>query len=141
MSDEEVKVIVKAKKTNTAASKQPALQLFVENPSEEDAAVVDKIMSSRIVKKELSPGVVVEVEEFFVKYKNYSYLHCEWATEQQLEKDKRIQQKIKRFKMKQAQRALFFADMEEEPFNPDYVEVDRVLEVSYCEDKDTGEVK
>uniref|UniRef100_A0A672G6Y2 Chromodomain helicase DNA binding protein 9 n=1 Tax=Salarias fasciatus TaxID=181472 RepID=A0A672G6Y2_SALFA len=64
-----------------------------------------------------------------------SYLHCEWATEQQLEKDKRIQQKIKRFKMKQAQRALFFED----PFNPDYVEVDRVLEVSYCEDKDTGE--
>lgn len=31
--------------------------------------------------------------------------------------------------------------MEEEPFNPDYVEVDRVLEVSYCEDKDTAEVK
>uniref|UniRef100_A0A7N8Y2F8 Chromodomain helicase DNA binding protein 9 n=1 Tax=Mastacembelus armatus TaxID=205130 RepID=A0A7N8Y2F8_9TELE len=93
-------------------------------------------MSSRIVKKEVSPGVVVEVEEFFVKYKNYSYLHCEWATEQQLEKDKRIQQKIKRFKIKQAQRALFFAD---DPFNPDYVEVDRVLEVSYCEDKDTGE--
>jgi hypothetical protein len=30
--------------------------------------------------------------------------------------------------------------MEEEPFNPDYVEVDRVLEVSFCEDKDTGEV-
>lgn len=40
-----------------------------------------------------------------------SYLHCEWATEQQLEKDKRIQQKIKRFKMKQAQRALIFADV------------------------------
>lgn len=31
--------------------------------------------------------------------------------------------------------------MEEEPFNPDYVDVDRVLEVSYCEDKDSGEVK
>lgn len=40
-----------------------------------------------------------------------SYLHCEWATEQHLEKDKRIQQKIKRFKIKQAQRALFFADV------------------------------
>uniref|UniRef100_A0A452TDB3 Chromodomain helicase DNA binding protein 9 n=1 Tax=Ursus maritimus TaxID=29073 RepID=A0A452TDB3_URSMA len=73
-------------------------------------------------------------------YKNFSsYLHCEWATEQQLLKDKRIQQKIKRFKLRQAQRAHFFADMEEEPFNPDYVEVDRVLEVSFCEDKDTGE--
>ncbi|XP_061670635.1 chromodomain-helicase-DNA-binding protein 9 isoform X3 [Syngnathoides biaculeatus] len=139
LSDEDGKVIIKAKKTNPATSKQPAVQLFVENPSEEDAAVVDKIMSSRVVKKEVSPEVLVEVEEFFVKYKNYSYLHCEWATEGQLEKDKRIQQKIKRFKMKQAQRALFFADMEEELFNPDYVEVDRVLEVSYCEDKDTGE--
>uniref|UniRef100_A0A670JFG9 Chromodomain helicase DNA binding protein 9 n=1 Tax=Podarcis muralis TaxID=64176 RepID=A0A670JFG9_PODMU len=64
-----------------------------------------------------------------------SYLHCEWATEQQLLKDKRIQQKIKRFKLRQAQRAHFF----EEPFNPDYIEVDRVLEVSFCEDKDTGE--
>lgn len=40
-----------------------------------------------------------------------SYLHCEWATEQHLEKDKRIQQKIKRFKIKQAQRAHFFADV------------------------------
>lgn len=30
--------------------------------------------------------------------------------------------------------------MEEELFNPDYIEVDRVLEVSFCEDKDTGEV-
>uniref|UniRef100_A0A8C1ZB59 Chromodomain helicase DNA binding protein 9 n=1 Tax=Cyprinus carpio TaxID=7962 RepID=A0A8C1ZB59_CYPCA len=80
---------------------------------------------------QVSPGLMVETEEYYVKYKNYSYLHCEWATEQHLEKDKRIQQKIKRFKIKQAQK--------EEPFNPDYVEVDRVLEVSYCEDKDTGE--
>lgn len=32
------------------------------------------------------------------------------------------------------------SQMEEEPFNPDYLEVDRVLEVSYCEDKDTGQV-
>ncbi|XP_023996119.1 chromodomain-helicase-DNA-binding protein 9-like isoform X2 [Salvelinus sp. IW2-2015] len=122
VSDEEVKVMVKAKRTSTAAArKEPAQQLFVENPSEEDAAVVDKIMSSRIVKNEVAPGVIIEVEEFFVKYKNYSYLHCEWAVEQQLEKDKRIQQKIKRFKIKQAQRAHFFADMEEDPFNPDYV--------------------
>ncbi|CAB1339205.1 unnamed protein product [Coregonus sp. 'balchen'] len=83
VSDEEVKVMAKAKKTSTAAArKERAQQLFVENPSEEDAAVVDKIMSSRIIKNE----------------------------------------------------------MEEDPFNPDYVEVDRVLEVSYCEDKDTGEV-
>uniref|UniRef100_A0A673JVN0 Chromodomain-helicase-DNA-binding protein 9-like n=1 Tax=Sinocyclocheilus rhinocerous TaxID=307959 RepID=A0A673JVN0_9TELE len=108
-----------------------------ENPAEEDAAVVDKIMASRVVKKEVRVS-----QSSFSNYVNLcvccsSYLHCEWATEQHLEKDKRIQQKIKRFKIKQAQKAHFFAD--EEPFNPDYVEVDRVLEVSYCEDKDTGE--
>lgn len=40
-----------------------------------------------------------------------SYLHCEWATEQHLVKDKRIHQKIKRFKIKQAQKAHFFADV------------------------------
>lgn len=138
-SEEEAKVSVKIKKSSASLPAEQPLQLFVENPSEEDAAIVDKILSSRIVKKEISPGMMIDAEEFFVKYKNYSYLHCEWATEQQLLKDKRIQQKIKRFKLRQAQRAHFFADMEEEPFNPDYVEVDRVLEVSFCEDKDTGE--
>uniref|UniRef100_A0A8B9GBH3 DNA helicase n=1 Tax=Amazona collaria TaxID=241587 RepID=A0A8B9GBH3_9PSIT len=138
-SEEEAKVSVKMKKNSVPLPAEQPLQLFVENPSEEDAAIVDKILSSRVIKKEISAGMTVETEEFFVKYKNYSYLHCEWATEQQLLKDKRIQQKIKRFKLRQAQRAHFFADMEEEPFNPDYVEVDRVLEVSLCEDKDTGE--
>lgn len=33
LSDDEVKVIVKAKKTNTAASKEPAVQLFVVSSS------------------------------------------------------------------------------------------------------------
>uniref|UniRef100_A0A3B1JQ50 Chromodomain helicase DNA binding protein 7 n=1 Tax=Astyanax mexicanus TaxID=7994 RepID=A0A3B1JQ50_ASTMX len=45
---------------------------------------------------------------------------------EELEKDKRIHQKIKRFKAKQ---------MDDEPFNPDYVEVDRVLDVSESTDE------
>jgi hypothetical protein len=32
-----------------------------------------------------------------------SYMHCEWATLEQLERDKRIHQKLKRFKAKHAQ--------------------------------------
>uniref|UniRef100_A0A3Q3DIW6 Chromodomain helicase DNA binding protein 8 n=1 Tax=Hippocampus comes TaxID=109280 RepID=A0A3Q3DIW6_HIPCM len=109
-----------------------------ENPSEEDAAIVDKILSMRVTKKEVSPGQYTSLEEFFVKYKNYSYLHCEWATLGQLEKDKRIHQKIKRFKTKHAQMRHFFHE-EEELFNPDYVEVDRILDVSHSTDKDNGE--
>ncbi|XP_069735241.1 chromodomain-helicase-DNA-binding protein 8 isoform X2 [Phaenicophaeus curvirostris] len=116
----------------------PAMQFFVENPSEEDAAIVDKVLSMRVVKKELPTGQVVESEEFFVKYKNYSYLHCEWATISQLEKDKRIHQKLKRFKTKMTQMRHFFHE-DEEPFNPDYVEVDRILDESHSVDKDNGE--
>lgn len=45
----------------------------------------------------------VEVDEFYVKYRNFSYLHCEWKTEEELLKgDKRVQGKIKRFLQKQA---------------------------------------
>ncbi|KAJ7313086.1 hypothetical protein JRQ81_004354 [Phrynocephalus forsythii] len=109
-----------------------------ENPSEEDAAIVDKVLSMRVVKKELPNGQFTEAEEFFVKYKNYSYLHCEWATIAQLEKDKRIHQKLKRFRTKMAQMRHFFHE-DEEPFNPDYVEVDRILDESHSIDKDNGE--
>uniref|UniRef100_A0A8C4I647 Chromodomain helicase DNA binding protein 8 n=1 Tax=Dicentrarchus labrax TaxID=13489 RepID=A0A8C4I647_DICLA len=117
---------------------QPSMQFFVENPSEEDAAIVDKVLSMRLTKKEVTQGQYTNVEEFFVKYKNYSYLHCEWASLEQLEKDKRIHQKLKRFKTKHAQMRLLFQE-EEEPFNPDYVEVDRILDVSHSVDKDNGE--
>ncbi|KAE8291323.1 Chromodomain-helicase-DNA-binding protein 8 [Larimichthys crocea] len=117
---------------------QPSMQFFVENPSEEDAAIVDKVLSMRLTKKEVTQGQYTNVEEFFVKYKNYSYLHCEWASLEQLEKDKRIHQKIKRFKTKHAQMRHIFQE-DEEPFNPDYVEVDRILDVSHSVDKDNGE--
>uniref|UniRef100_A0A8C8HY86 DNA helicase n=1 Tax=Oncorhynchus tshawytscha TaxID=74940 RepID=A0A8C8HY86_ONCTS len=60
-----------------------------------------------------------------------SYLHCRWADLEELEKDKRIHQKVKRFRAKQAL-ATF---MDDEPFNPDYVEVDRVLDESESTDE------
>lgn len=40
-----------------------------------------------------------------------SYLHCEWASLEQLEKDKRIHQKIKRFKTKHAQMRHLFQEV------------------------------
>uniref|UniRef100_A0A6Q2YKY8 DNA helicase n=1 Tax=Esox lucius TaxID=8010 RepID=A0A6Q2YKY8_ESOLU len=114
------------------------LKQELENPNEEDAAIVDKVLSMRVTKKEVSPGHYINAEEFFVKYKNYSYMHCEWATLEQLERDKRIHQKLKRFKTKHAQMRHLLQE-EEEPFNPDYVEVDRILEESISVDKDNGE--
>uniref|UniRef100_A0A7N6BC01 DNA helicase n=1 Tax=Anabas testudineus TaxID=64144 RepID=A0A7N6BC01_ANATE len=80
-----------------------------------------------------------ETEEFYVKYRNFSYLHCKWATLEELEKDPRIHQKIKRFRTKQAQMKHLFTEPDEDLFNPDYVEVDRVLEVAVTTDTETGE--
>lgn len=102
-----------------------------------EGPVVEKIMSSRSVKKQKESGEEIEVEEFYVKYKNFSYLHCQWASIEDLEKDKRIQQKIKRFKAKQGQNK-FLSEIEDELFNPDYVEVDRIMDCSRSTD-DRGE--
>lgn len=53
-----------------------------------------------------------EMEEYFVKYRNFSYLHCEWRTEEEMYKgDKRIQAKLKRFKQKQQQNTNIFENV------------------------------
>uniref|UniRef100_A0AAR2JIB7 DNA helicase n=1 Tax=Pygocentrus nattereri TaxID=42514 RepID=A0AAR2JIB7_PYGNA len=80
-----------------------------------------------------------KLEEFYVKYRNFSYLHCKWATLEELEKDPRIHQKIKRFRNKQAQMKHIFTEPDEDLFNPDYIEVDRVLEIAITTDTETGE--
>lgn len=111
----------------------------------EDTMVVDKIMSSRMGEREIEPEEgaevgeeeklqTIQVEEYYVKYKNLSYLHCEWKTEEELERgDKRVNQKIKRFKQKK-ESGIMFDFLDDEPFNPDYTEVDRILDVTEVED-------
>uniref|UniRef100_A0A8C5BC03 Chromodomain helicase DNA binding protein 6 n=1 Tax=Gadus morhua TaxID=8049 RepID=A0A8C5BC03_GADMO len=70
---------------------------------------------------------------------NLSYMHCKWATLDELEKDPRIHQKIKRFRTKHAQMKHLFIEPDEDLFNPDYIEVDRILEVAVTTDTETGE--
>ncbi|GAB0094499.1 chromodomain-helicase-DNA-binding protein 7 isoform X1 [Sergentomyia squamirostris] len=90
--------------------------------------------------EEKTEPVFVDVEEYFVKYRNFSYLHCEWRTEEELYKgDRRIASKIKRFHQKQSQQINIFENLEDEPYNPDFVEIDRILDVSEHTDANTGE--
>ncbi|KAM7075284.1 chromodomain-helicase-DNA-binding protein 7 isoform 3-T4 [Molossus nigricans] len=133
ISDEE------ADDADTAGRDSPSNTSQSEQQESVDAEgpVVEKIMSSRSVRKQKESGEEVEVEEFYVKYKNFSYLHCQWASVEDLEKDKRIQQKIKRFKAKQGQNK-FLSEIEDELFNPDYVEVDRIMDFARSTD-DRGE--
>ncbi|CAD5206696.1 unnamed protein product [Bursaphelenchus okinawaensis] len=68
-----------------------------------------------------------EVEEFYVKFKNKSYLHCEWKTMEELEElDRRILPKVNRFKAKWVE--------DNEYFNPDYTVVDRIVDEHVDED-------
>lgn len=76
---------------------------------EEKKMEVDKVESETIEpvkeesRKDEKEKEWVEVDEFYVKYRNFSYLHCEWKTEEELLKgDKRVQGKIKRFMQKMA---------------------------------------
>ncbi|XP_008406537.1 chromodomain-helicase-DNA-binding protein 6 isoform X3 [Poecilia reticulata] len=117
-----------------------ALAWQAEEPPEDEANIIEKILAVRKMKKEASSEDQTEdMEEFYVKYRNFSYLHCKWATLEELEKDPRIHQKIKRFRTKQAQMKHLFTEPDDDIFNPDYVEVDRVLEVAVTTDTETGE--
>ncbi|XP_048364586.1 chromodomain-helicase-DNA-binding protein 7 isoform X2 [Sphaerodactylus townsendi] len=133
ISDEEVDDADAAGRNSPSSTSQSEQQ----ESADADGPVVEKIMSSRTVKKQMENGEEVETEEFYVKYKNFSYLHCQWASVEVLDKDRRIQQKIKRFKAKQGQNK-FLSEIDDELFNPDYVEVDRILDISHSKD-DNGE--
>lgn len=101
-----------------------------------------KTESEKTVDGEKAEPVFVEVEEYLVKYRNFSYLHCEWRTEDELLKgDKRVSNKIRRFQQKQGQQFNIFENLEEDPFNPDFVEVDRILDCSEHTDDDGNTVK
>uniref|UniRef100_A0A8C0IH39 Chromodomain helicase DNA binding protein 6 n=1 Tax=Bubo bubo TaxID=30461 RepID=A0A8C0IH39_BUBBB len=131
----------------TSALSASTLAWQAEEPPEDDANIIEKILASRMVSLLLclvdgfGPkclfGHILLIFFFFSICS--SYLHCKWATLEELEKDPRISQKIKRFRNKQAQMKHIFTEPDEDLFNPDYVEVDRILEVAHTKDPDTGE--
>uniref|UniRef100_A0A8C0WB32 DNA helicase n=1 Tax=Castor canadensis TaxID=51338 RepID=A0A8C0WB32_CASCN len=86
-------------------------------------------------RKHMTNSLCCDITEDTLLGNRNSYLHCQWASVEDLEKDKRIQQKIKRFKSKQGQNKFL---SEDELFNPDYVEVDRIMDFARSTD-DRGE--
>uniref|UniRef100_A0A8C3UZI0 Chromodomain helicase DNA binding protein 6 n=1 Tax=Catharus ustulatus TaxID=91951 RepID=A0A8C3UZI0_CATUS len=128
--DGETIAVLGAGRTSALSASTLAWQAEVD-----DANIIEKILASRMVQKEVSWSCVVDFSS-----PCSSYLHCKWATLEELEKDPRISQKIKRFRNKQAQMKHIFTEPDEDLFNPDYVEVDRILEVAHTKDPDTGEV-
>ena len=118
-----------SKDDNKSENKTP--QKEVENkPSSTEAPKISE---------NTSPARLIEVEEYYVKFKNFSYLHCQWLTEEELLRgDKRVGQKVRRFEQKKKGSSNCLDFCEEDAFNPDYVEVDRVLDTSSHTDPATN---
>nr|CAD2185658.1 unnamed protein product [Meloidogyne enterolobii] len=97
--------------------------------NKEDLQIMD---SEKIIDSE-------NVEEVYVKFKGFSYLHCEWKTIQELEAlgDKRVASKLNRWKLKFGNDPTTAGDVQEDDedqrdfFNEDYTVVSRVLDETY----------
>ena len=132
---EEIKDLKDIKEDELLAKAAPA---EVPNTEASPAKSLDKSIDKSL-DKTAKPVRTINVDEYLVKFKNFSYLHCQWLTEQELTRgDKRINQKIKRFQQKREKSSNVLDFCDEEPFNPDYVEVDRVLDASEHTDSTTN---
>ncbi|TKR63255.1 hypothetical protein L596_027104 [Steinernema carpocapsae] len=112
-------------KPGTSAEMKPEA-----SPDGTDVSTLPTEASSSSTSTVPTPSIMEEeedAEEFLIKFKNKSYLHCEWHTMAELEHlDKRAAGKITRFKTKQAN--LPFQTDEDEYFNEDFTVVERVLD-------------
>lgn len=64
------------------------------------------------------------VEEFLIKFKNRSYMHCEWVTRKWIEEnDKRGKQRVKYFLEKTIYDISYSLISEDRPFNDSYLKV------------------
>ena len=89
----------KPNQTDAVTKTAEATNIDGEVPPKDNKSTTGKASLKK--KKSVTIPRKIEVEEFFVKYKNFSYLHCDWRTEEELLKgDKRIQGKIRRYKQK-----------------------------------------
>ena len=81
-----------------------------------DKSVIDKFLSFRLHQGQ---------EELLIKYKNMGYIHSEWKSREEIEVDKPMKARVKRFLEKPVWDTQW---SEDEPFNPAYNKVDRIID-------------
>jgi chromodomain-helicase-DNA-binding protein 7 len=108
--------------------------------------MVEKIIACRAVKQKISDGADDENDvdslEYLVKYKEKSYMHCEWVLRSEIESQARGKDKTNRFHklfpedsiLQQRSTTTSGTDADDDEltdyFNADWLEVDRILDVS-----------
>jgi len=86
--------------------------------TEQDESEKNDENDPNLDENEDSSKKTIEIDEYYVKYRNFSYLHCEWKTEEELLKgDKRIAAKLKRFKQKMANNTNIFENVSHKESN------------------------
>uniref|UniRef100_A0A452IK83 Chromodomain-helicase-DNA-binding protein 7 n=1 Tax=Gopherus agassizii TaxID=38772 RepID=A0A452IK83_9SAUR len=137
ISDEEADDADAAGRDSPSNTSQSELQVSSYSKHGRTGNVITASQRKQIVVRSGNIWAGIALKKFFFLLSSSSYLHCQWASVEQLDKDKRIQQKVKRFKAKQGQNK-FLSEIDDELFNPDYVEVDRIMDFSRSTD-DNGE--
>ena len=109
----------KFKKSNRAPKTSSGKTVYFEsvNIPKGDKSAIDKFISVRTN--------VDGTQDVLVKYKNMSYLSAEWVAVSELEHDKSIRMRLRRFLEKGAWDTQWSDD---EPFNPAYLKVDRIID-------------
>lgn len=78
-----------------------------------------------------------EEEEYFIKWKGYSYIHCVWLFRDEIF-DPRFDQKVRRYHAKLGTQMNAPDPDNEDIFNPEFVIIDRVLDMVEGSDPDSG---
>ena len=76
-----------------------------------DQTIIDKFVSFRINQGK---------EELLVKYKNMGYIHAQWIPREEIETDKLMKNRVRKFLEKPVWETQW---SEDEPFNPAYLKV------------------
>lgn len=86
--------------------------------------IIEKIMGVR----DTMTSESVPVKEYYIKWKGFSYMHASWEFYDALVNlDYANKHRVKRFEEKRLHRQVFITGEEEEYFNPDFLEIHRVI--------------
>ena len=111
---------------------------------QEEDDVVELILACRVKKQEEEDDEESETKdqetviEYYCKYKGKSYLHCEWVPRSELDEDIQTKNKLKRFHKLYD---ISYFEGVEEFFNPEFIEVERVIDHAFYNGADSYLVK
>ncbi|KAI8909625.1 SNF2 family N-terminal domain-containing protein [Gorgonomyces haynaldii] len=105
------------KKATNVKPKGKLIAFDAVNIPKGDKTQIDKFLSYRQQKD--------GTEEILVKYKHMAYHTCEWLKKADLDNDKNFRLRVKRFLDKPSWDTQYSDD---EPFNPNYLKIDRIID-------------